>query len=242
MIVSTHVADVGSAAAFRLKPPDPGTTPGLRSAHVGIAGRLTGRIVPDVMLGRAVMVALWDDDASLDRFLVDGSRLAERLATGWSMRLEPLRAYGSWPGLPADTPSARDLPGEPPSGSTDADAGGPVVVTTLGLLKLRRAIPWTRASNAAQRRLTESDGVIWAMGVASPPRFVATLSVWESAAAAKAYAYEEGAHRSAIAANAATSFMTQEVFARYRPYATSGHLDGHPAIAEDWLLARTSSS
>ena len=46
-------------------------------------------------------------------------------------------------------------------------------------------------------------------------------------------AYQEGAHRSAIVANAATSFTTREVFVRYRPYATSGPFDASPALAED---------
>jgi hypothetical protein len=63
-------------------------------------------VLPPPTFGRVGFVAFWADEASLDEFL-GHHPVAARPAEGWHVRLAPLRAYGSWPGLPDDVPSAR---------------------------------------------------------------------------------------------------------------------------------------
>ena len=63
---------------------------------------LTPRLAPAPRPGRVGLVAAWEDDAALERFLA-ADRLARALAGGWHVRLAPLRAWGAWralPGLP----------------------------------------------------------------------------------------------------------------------------------------------
>src|SRR5438093_13758477 len=100
MIASVHVADVGlrSALAVLRRAPKPGTVAGLRRADVGLAAPLRGSPNP-VPQRRACLIAFWDDDEALDRFLA-GHWMAAALAGGWRVRLEPRRVYGSWPGVP----------------------------------------------------------------------------------------------------------------------------------------------
>src|SRR5688500_11536319 len=105
MIASVHVADVGVRRALALltKVPKPAAVPGLRSAKAGVAAPLGPSVLPRPNPRRVGLVALWDDDAALDRFLAEHPTAAT-LARGWHVRLAPLRAFGTWPGLPGDVP------------------------------------------------------------------------------------------------------------------------------------------
>jgi hypothetical protein len=219
VIASVHIADVGATTAFRLRPPR--GVAGLRHADLGLAALFGASIRPSPMLGRAGMIAFWDDEDALDRFLADHP-LAARLAEGWSARLEPLRAFGDWPGLPADIKRDR---------VTDHD--GPAIVLTLGQLRLRRAPRFLRTSAKAEAAALQAPGMVWATALARPP-FVATCSVWDSTRALSTYAYggTDPGHPAAIAADQARPFHRQSAFVRFRPISITGHLDGKNPIQE----------
>jgi hypothetical protein len=227
MIASVHVADIGlrSALSVLRKAPKPDAVPGLRGAHVAMAAPL-GATVPAPQSGRVGLVAFWDDDASLDGFL-NSHPLAAKLSAGWHLRMEPLRAFGSWPGLPAEVARSRAV--------TD---DGPVSVLTLGRFRWPRVVPFLRTSRKAEKALLTAPGLRWATALTRPP-FVATCSLWESAAASVAYAYgTEGAgHPAAISVDRAKPFHHQSAFIRFRPYGSVGHLDGKNPLPEHWLTA-----
>ena len=228
MIASVHIADVGvrSALGVLRKAPDGNAVPGLRQANVAAAAPLGGSALPRPQPGRVALVAFWDDDAALDRFL-DDHPLAAALAGGWRVRLDPLRAHGSWPGLPDEVPKQRVV-----------DHEGPAAVLTLGRLRVRRAVPFFRTSARAAGAVVGSPGLTWATGLARPP-FVATCSLWESTEALSAYAYidRSAAHPLAIAADRAKPFHHQEAFIRFRPYDSQGSLGGRNPLQERWLTA-----
>lgn len=232
MLASVHVADVGArhALGFMAKTPKPSEVRGLRHANVGLAAPLSGSLLPPLELGRVGLVAFWDDETALDAFLATHRRAAA-LSEGWSSRLEPLRAFGSWPGLPADVPTAR---------ATEYD--GPAIVLTLGRLRLSQAPRFLRTSAKAEARVVEAPGVTWATGLARPP-FVATCSLWESTRALSTYAFgrSEPAHSDAIAEGQAKAFHHQSAFIRFRPYGAQGHLDGKNPLAQNWVDASSSS-
>jgi hypothetical protein len=223
MIASVHIADVGSGSALRLLRRIP-SAPGLRNAQVAMGARLGGSVLPSPDLGRAALVAFWDDDAALDAFLA-GHPVATALAGGWHVRLDPLRAFGSWPGLPEDVPRGRKV-----------DHDGAAAVLTLGRLRLSQAPRFFRTSNKAENRVLGAPGLIWTMGMARPP-FVGTCSLWESTDALSAYAYgtDRPAHPDAIAADRTTPFHHQQVFIRFRPYGSTGSLQGRNPLTEAWM-------
>lgn len=227
MLASVHVADVGAGAALRFvtSTPKPAEVPGLRHANVGLCAPLSASLAPPLKVGRVGLVAFWDDDAALDEFLRTHP-VAAKLAGGWRSRLAPLRAFGSWPGLPADVPTSRATP----------DHEGPVAVLTLGRLHLTQLPRFLRTSARAEGRAVEAPGMVWATGLARPP-FVATCSLWESAQAASLYAYgrSEPAHADAIAEGDAKAFHRQSAFIRFRPYGGEGHLDGDNPLVQDWV-------
>jgi len=221
MLASVHIADLGPRRALPLiiKGPSAIKASGLRNAEIGLAAPLGGKPRPKPHPGRVVLVTMWDDENALDRFVAEAP-IARAMAAGWHARLQPLRVWGSWPGIPDDLPRARSV-----------ESNGPVAVLTLGRLRIRRAVPFIRATTRAEARVVEAPGCIWATGLARPP-LVSTFSLWESADAARDYAFSPGAHDDAIAQGRAEPFHKREAFARFRPYAAEGHLDGRNPLSK----------
>ncbi len=216
MITSVHVAKLGPSGAI-FRGVRPSKVPGLLSADGGALSGLGPSVWPRPDITRVGMVAFWEHEDALDEFLTSDST-GRRLAEGWQARLTPLRAYGSWPGLPADTPKSRAV-------TTD----GPVVVTTLAKLKLNHAYRFLKTSAKAEARVVKSPGLVWATGFGSPP-FAATISLWESAQAVADYAYGEAQpeHSEAVTIDRAKTFHHEKAFIRYQALSVSGTMDTGP--------------
>jgi hypothetical protein len=161
------------------------------------------------------LIAFWDDDDAIDRFLTEDPRAAV-FADGCQVRLEPLRIYGAWPGMDADVPTERNVPHD-----------GPVAVLTLARFRWRRAPGFFRTSVKAEAAALTADGMIWGTAMAKPP-FVATYSLWDSTRSLASYAYgpQTTGHPNAIHVNRDNPFHRVEAFIRFRPYAMSGELGG----------------
>ncbi|MBM3660266.1 MAG: spheroidene monooxygenase [Actinobacteria bacterium] len=220
MIATLDVADVGRRALIQAmrRRPAPGDVPGLRWLDVAPAAALASVRPPG--LRRAVLLGMWDDEASAATFAGTHS-LARRFAgNGFHAVLRPLRAFGSWPGLPADVPRSR---------VTQYD--GPVIVTTLGRLRLSQAVRFLRASRPAERAALDADGFLWGTAAARPP-FMATVSAWSSDEAAAAYAYADATagHPRAIARQRQKDFHRESAFIRYAVVSSTGSLPGAPPI------------
>lgn len=223
MIVSVHLADVGPFQVQKLlfQGVDPGKVPGMTSAEPAFTAPL-GERVPRPHPGRIALIAAWDDDAALDRFLA-AHPLAERLASGWHARLEPRRCFGTWsaiPGLPE-----RELPVEDDE---------PVAALTLGRLRFLRTRPFLKAGAPAERDAVSNPAVLASTGLArlARPRLVSTFSLWRSAAAMREYAFgKDGTHQAAVKADRTRPFHHESAFVRFRPYASQGLWDGRDPLA-----------
>lgn len=222
MIASVHIAELSPRASIRAlrSTPDPAATPGLRYADVLTGAPLSASLLPKPAPGRVGLVAVWDDDAAIDRFL-DGHPLARVLSSGWHARLEPLRATtNGWAGMPP-------LVGEEQPVSDDE----PVAVLTYGRLNVRRAYRFLRASAPAEGEALDHPALLASTGLARPPRLVATFSLWRSAAGMREYAYRGGGHTAAMRDMRRREFHSEYLFARFRPYATHGTWDGRDPLA-----------
>ena len=214
MLLSVHLAEStpretvrtlrGQAALDR--------TPGLRWGQIAATIPLAAGFVPPPRPDGTALVAAWESEEALDRFL-DEDALADRWAGGWSSRLTPLRAYGEIAALP-------EL-GKPPR-ETDDDE--PVMVLTLGSVHLHRALPFLRASQPAEQQAVDDPALLLGTALARPPRFVGTCSLWRTAREMRAYASGAGnpSHAAASKAQRQRSFHRESVFARFRPYAAGG--------------------
>src|SRR5688500_3202410 len=168
MIATIAIADIGRRPLIRAvrHRPAPGDVPGLRWLDVAPTVGLASKKPPT--LRRAVLFAMWDDEQSAHAF-TDTHAFAQPFADpGFHAVLRPLRAFGSWPGLPADVPRSRV-----------AQHDAAVIVTTLGRLRLTQTLRFLRASRPAERAAVAADGFVWGTAAARPP-FVATVSAWSS--------------------------------------------------------------
>jgi hypothetical protein len=147
MIATVNVADLGARCTLRSlwHRPAPVNVPGLRWLDIAVAVPLASKRPPG--LRRSVMIAFWDDEEAAAAFAEDhplGQRYADN---GFRAALRPLRAFGTWPGLPDGLPGAR---------RTVHD--GPVLVTTLGRLRVTHAGRFFRASRPAERSAVAAPG------------------------------------------------------------------------------------
>lgn len=214
MVVSVHLADVGPLGIRKMLGTklDLDQTDGLRYREKALAVPLASGPQRIPRLGRVGLIAAWEDDAALDRFLA-GHPMAELLGEGWHVRLTPLRIVGAWPHLPG-------LPDQEQA----VDVDEPVAVLTIAHTRLRRIVPFLRTSQRAERQAVEDPAMLAGTALTLPPRLVATFSLWRSVEAMRAYA--QGAsgqqHRNAMRANAAQPFHHESAFIRFRPYAAKG--------------------
>ena len=220
MIATVNIADLGARGTLRSlwHRPAPANVPGLRWLDTAVAVPLASNRPPGVR--RSLMIAFWDDEEAAAAFAEDhpvGQRYA--VDNGFRAVLRPLRAFGTWPGLPDDLPRARG-----------AVHDGPVLVTTLGRLRVTQAGRFFRASRPAERSAVAAAGFVWGTAASRPP-FMATVSLWSSDEAAAAYAYgdPDAGHPRAITEQRRKDFHHESAFIRYAPLATTGSVRGMPA-------------
>jgi hypothetical protein len=223
MILSIHIADLParSAASMLLRPPRPARVAGLRWGATVLTAPLGPRLLPAPRPGRVGLIAAWDGDAQLQRFL-ERDAIAAAFAGGFHARMRAVHTFGSFApleGLLADEP--------------DIGEEEPAAVLTIGRLRLGETLRFLRASAAAEGLATSSPGLVAAMGLARPPRLVSTFSLWRGKRAMRSYASggDGPAHRDAVRAHAVRPFHHESAFIRLRPYVIAGTLEGaEPAL------------
>lgn len=223
MIVTVHLADVGLLKTQQLlfRRLDATTIPGMTYAEPAFTVPLGARI-PRPHPRRIGLIAAWEDDAAIDRFLA-GHPAGETIAAGWHTRLEPLRCFGSWSGMPG-LPE-KELP---------VDDEEPVVALTLGRLRFLRTVPFLKSGGPAERDAVADPAVVASTGFArlAGPRLVSTFTIWRSAAAMREYAFgKAGSHQAAVRADRTRPFHHESAFVRFRPYASQGLWNGRDPLA-----------
>jgi hypothetical protein len=224
VIASFHIADVGKLAGLRLLRlrPSRRSIPGLHYGVLTVTAPLSERLLPRLDAGRVALIAAWDDDGALDRFLA-ADPLAQALADGWRTRLQATHIFGAWPPLDG-------LVSEQPPMATDE----PVAVLTIGRLRLSQARRFLQAGAAAERLAVRDTSVLRGTGLARPPGLVATFSLWQSTGAMRAYAGGPAGseHRDAVKAHAERPFHHASAFIRFRPYGAEGEWNGENPLAD----------
>ncbi|HEU4735442.1 MAG TPA: hypothetical protein VFS48_00240 [Solirubrobacterales bacterium] len=193
--------------------------PGLQYAETAITAPLSGRLLPSPRLRPVAMIAAWESDEAFEAFSTSHP-LARQLAPGWQVRLEPLHVYGRWPGLSGL-----------PEGETEVGGKEAVAVLTLGRPRVHRLPAFLRASAHAEAEAVANPDALALIGLARPPRLVATFSLWRDVEAMRSYARGGGAHPAATKTDRANPFHHDSAFIRFRPYASQGSWDGHDPLA-----------
>ena len=178
-------------------------------------------------LRRWAMFAVWEDDAALERFLAESPvprRWEELALESWHVRLAPVRAHGAWGGA---NPLAREA-----GAGNEARAEGPVAILTRAKIRPRSLVPFYRAIAGPALDLARQPGLIESVGVGEwPVARQATFSLWHAMEDVQGYAYRRPEHREVVRRTRAERWYSEELFARFRPYASAGTWNGRDPLA-----------
>jgi hypothetical protein len=176
-------------------------------------------------LKRWAMLGVWEDEAALAAFLAESDvagRWRERAREAAHLRLEPLRARGTWNGrVPIEVDGARPL-----------EPGEPVAILTRAAIRPRALVSFYRAIAAPGADLIEQPGVLRALGVGEwPVARQATFSLWRSLPEVQAYAYRRADHAAVVRRTRDEDWYSEELFARFRVLSAEGTWDGTPVLS-----------
>lgn len=221
MILSAHIVNVSppkALAGLRAKP-KPRAIQGLRYAESWLVSPLRTGLLPSTQVQGVALIAAWDDDESLDRFLFHP--LAKLYEPGWRARFEPVRTVGAWPGMP-------ELPRT--EKATDDE---PVAVLTMARMRLTRIRAFAAAAGPAEREAVRHPAFLEGASLMHPPNLISTFTLWRTAREMRQYtvgAYP-GGHRDAMKKNDDKVFHHETVFVRLRPYEVQGLWNGRDPLA-----------
>ena len=210
-------------------------------------------------LCRWALFAVWEDEVALDGFLAASpvaARWEELARERWHVRLECVRSKGAWGGSDplaaahAGNASSDAGPGTAAGaragGGSVAGAGvargsgagaaafadGPVAILTRAAIRPTRLLRFYRAIEPPAGRLGASPGLLASLGVGEwPLARQATFSLWRSLADARAYAYASPQHAEVVRRTRAEDWYSEELFARFRPYGSTGTWNGADPLA-----------
>ena len=226
-IASFHLIDepawktplvLGRLGADRLRLPG---VPGLafwRLLGTG-SGDDTGR---GADLSRSALFAVWDDEHHLDAFLADSSvaRRWRGAEESWHVRLRSIGGHGTWKGF------------DPLKGLDEGTADGAVAIITRANVRRRSWKSFGAASEVVDAELHRATGLIDVVGIGETPvGALATFSLWESLAAAREFAYSMPDHVEVMRRTRAEDWYSEEMFARFEPYASAGTWNGRDPLA-----------
>ncbi|WP_112134599.1 hypothetical protein [Glycomyces dulcitolivorans] len=208
-----------TAAGRLLRPP---SAPGLRHVEVLVGMQLGAPVVSPhrMQLRHLAVFAEWADEAALDSFLAE-QPFGRLLDTGWHVRLEFLRRWGTVREL-------AHLPAE--AGRTDP--AEPVVAVTLARMRLPelpRFIHWGRP---VERQVRDHPETTLALAAMRPLRTVSTFSIWTSARAMTGMAFGRDTgpaarlHHEAMAERDRRDFHHEFTTLRFRPLSEHGTWQG----------------
>jgi len=130
--------------------------------------------------------------------------------------LQPIEGHGTWDGKHC-------MGNLPPK----TDYEGPIAVLTRATLHTKKAKRFWQHVNNISTELKHSSGLILSIGLGEIPWFRgATLSIWESKAAMRQFAYSQPFHKEVIAKTKKENWYKEDMFIRFIPIKSVGTLRG----------------
>ena len=180
---------------------------------------------PHADLQRYAMFTVWNSYAALKRFETQSSvmrRIHKQAEEVWTVHMRPVRWHGKWGG---SDPFASITPVEPPE-------PGPWIILTRATLNPSKRKTFLDAVPAVAEQLLKQPDYINSVGVGeSPFLHQATISLWHTLPSVTTFAYGRSPHVDVIKRTRNERWYREELFARFRPLASTGTWDGVDPLA-----------
>ena len=195
-------------------------TPGLhfwRSLGVG-----QGRVFdPHADLQRYALFTVWDSYEALKQFESSSAivrSMQSQAQEVWTVHMRPVRWHGKWGGRDPLAAMVREDP--PPE--------GPWIILTRATIRPTRLGAFLRAVPPVAEQMLQQKDLINSVGVGEAPLlFQATLSVWRTLPSITNSAYSHNQqHSDVVRRTRQEGWYREELFARFRPLASTGTWDG----------------
>ena len=169
-------------------------------------------------LNQWALLAVWDSQADFEHF-----RSNSFIAKWWRALTEeqytilckPLTSHGRWDNK------------EPFGNPAGTEAEGAIAVLTRATIRFRRLRNFWKHVPKVSETMQSTKGYITSFGIGEAPFYLqATFSVWESLDDVKAFAYRSPQHSDVIRKTRDENWYSEELFARFKPLATFGSING----------------
>ncbi len=174
---------------------------------------------------RYALFTVWDSYAALRQFEAHSpimQRIQRRAEEAWTVHMLPVRWHGKWGGC---DPFSGMIPASPPT-------PGPWIILTRATLSVARVRTFLNAVPAVSAHLLQQPELLNSVGVGEVPLlYQGTLSVWRSLPAITSFAYGPAPHIEVVRRTHRERWYREELFARFRPIASSGTWDGFDPLA-----------
>lgn len=175
---------------------------------------------PHADLQRYALFTVWNSSTALQTFESDSvvmRRMLRRAEEVWTVHMRPVRWHGKWGKSDPFVGMAPVPPPEP----------GPWIILTRATIRPTSWRAFLNAVPAVSEHLLQQPELLNSVGIGEAPfLYQATLSLWRSLPAITSFAYEAAPHVAVIRRTRQEKWYSEELFARFRPIASTGTWDG----------------
>ncbi len=166
-------------------------------------------------LGVYALLGVWENEAAARRFFEKhptAALLKRDCTENWTVFMRTAQVHGSWEGV---SPFEITCP---------FNENAPIGVLTRATIKPAQLWHFWRFVPRASRSISGRKGLLFSIGIGELPLIQqATFSLWENSHAMKAYAYEQGFHKTVVRRTRETGWYSEELFARFHPFNSEGN-------------------
>lgn len=171
------------------------------------------------------LLQVWDSEASAKAFLNDSQILQDyraKAAEVWTLFMQTVRSKGTWGGV------------NPFNHSSAVLSEGPVASITRATVNPWKLHQFWRQVPSSRVPLEVNNGLLFKKGISDIPLLqMATFSVWKNEAALNEYVYKSQGHRTALVKAQRLHWFSEELFARFIPYDSTGTWFGKNLLSTD---------
>ncbi len=164
------------------------------------------------------LLGVWNNESAARHFFEQHPLFAsylEKTAEHWTVFMRTTMAHGQWDGV------------EPFQVSAEFDENQLVGVITRATIRTRQLWRFWRFVPRVSRSVEKREGLLFSVGIGELPIVQqATFSLWANSKLMKAYAYQSRYHQEVVKRTRELGWYSEELFARFLPYATEGSWQG----------------